>query len=377
MISKKVFYSLFIVTFLGIVIIPRTTFFNQYFEIFVLLLLALNVVNINKNMLLIFITSVVYVSASYIYSIIINKAYILDFLLIYKFFIYVLPISFLAGKNIITESFFQKYFKFLIWAFLIKYIIIRCFFDWSRPVLFHENNYELMFLSMLFYLKHILKGKSTVSDQVLLSMIYIFSESRSALLILLFILFVVNKKIILKKLHLVLPITIVLILLVIQVFIERTDGDFDIEKIDRFKFMLVFFEETQGWGFMDYMLGAERITPLSEASCFKLRWWEKLFSYSGDGSCYSVILHSFLLRVIFDHGFLGLFFMMYTIYKAIKVSGFSSKHALTLIVIVLINGLSVSSFNSIYFILGLVFFLVLKKEKHFFSVTNQLSLNPK
>jgi hypothetical protein len=378
MISRILFYSLFIITIVGVIIQSRVTFFNKYFEVFIFLLLALNFFRINKKMLSVFILSIIYVLVSYVNAVVVKNAHILDFLLIYKFFIYVIPISFLTGKGIIEKSFFIKYFNFLVWAFILKYLISLFFFNDLRPILFHENNYELMFLSMLFYLKYVLKGyHSTVTDQFLLVAIFVLSGSRSALFILLFVLFIVNKKIILKKLHIIAPIAILLILLVIQVFIDRMYGNFDIMSIDRIRFFLLFLEETKTWGFIDYFIGANRITALSQETCNSLIWWDTLFSYSGNGTCYSVILHSFIFRVIFDHGFLGLFFMMYIIYRAITVSGFSSKNALTLTIIVLINGLSVSSFNSIYFIIGLVFFLVLKNDTQNFSNINQLKLKTK
>ncbi|WP_437396045.1 hypothetical protein [Flagellimonas lutimaris] len=195
------------------------------------------------------------------------------------------------------------------------------------------------------------------------------SGSKSGLLILLFILFLVNIKILVSRIYIIIPSAIALVILVFLIFKSRMGGKFDIEKIDRFKFLMVFLEETKDWTVMDFLFGAERITALSLESCKKLSFYKELFSYENDGSCYSVIFHSYILRVIYDHGILIFLFMLLFVHKLIALSGFSRKNSFAVIGIALINGLSVSSFNSVYFIAGLSFFLIMdrkikEKNKH-------------
>ncbi|HEC0375713.1 TPA: hypothetical protein R1R29_005220, partial [Escherichia coli] len=76
-----------------------------------------------------------------------------------------------------------------------------------------------------------------------------------------------------------------------------------------------------------------------------------LFSFSGNGSCYSVILHSFNMRVIYDH---GLAVTALTFIYLIGVMKNAKRHQrLCVILIVLASGLSVSALNNVYTTLGI------------------------
>ncbi|WP_298532305.1 hypothetical protein [uncultured Algibacter sp.] len=188
------------------------------------------------------------------------------------------------------------------------------------------------------------------------------SKSISGLLILLFVLGMINVKHILKKIYIIIPSILLLGVSVVYVLKDRLGGELDFSKNTRFQFLTVFLKEIENWTFLNYLFGASRITPLSENACRRLGYWQSLFSYSGDGSCYSVVLHSYIFRVIFDHGFIGLLFICYFVYSIIIRSGFSRTNGLIVLGIVFINGISVSSFNSVYFALGIMFFLIVKKH---------------
>ncbi|MGS2762733.1 hypothetical protein [Sinomicrobium sp. M5D2P9] len=139
-------------------------------------------------------------------------------------------------------------------------------------------------------------------------------------------------------------------------------GALDIEKTDRFKFLMVFVDEIREWSIINYLFGADRITALSAEACSKLGYYQSLFSYSGDGSCYSVIFHSYILRAIYDHGIIGFILISVFVYFVITLSGFERKQALVIVGIALLNGLSVSSFNSVYFALGISFYLIIDRS---------------
>lgn len=362
MLSNKLFLSLYILSVFALFAFTYSSIYNQLLEVFLLLIVFVNGVRLNIRILPIFAFSSIYIGISFIFAVLVRKANILDFLLVYKFFIYVLFISFLTGKNLVEQNSFTRFYRFLLWVFIIKYALSITVFNNTRPMLFYENNYELMFLSLLFYLNFIITQKARFSDQLILSLIFIMSGSKSGLLILLFVLALVNYKYLISKAHIIIPAILALIAITITIFKQRMGGTLDIEKIDRFKFLMVFFEEIRDWSPLNYLLGAPRITSLSAEGCAKLGYYKSLFSYSGDGSCYSVIFHSYILRVIFDHGIIGLLLMMYIVFRTIRISGYTTKDAYVVLAIGLINGLSVSSFNSIYFVLGLVFFLILKKQ---------------
>lgn len=358
--KKTLLGSLYVIIFIALLTYSYTTF-NIYFEFFVfcLFLIALQKNSLNKHILPFLIIILLYLFTSAIYSIFLRKNNVFDFILVYKTFIYFIFLGLILGKKMFDTRTFRKVFKLLLFAFLIKYIVSILVFNNYRPILFNENNYELMFLSLLFYLYYVIYGKVESIYQVLISIIFLLSGSKSGLLILLFVLFLVNIKILISRIYIIIPTAIALVILVFSVFKNRMGGEFDIEKIDRFKFLMVFLEETKNWTFTDFLFGAERITALSMDSCRKLSYYKELFSYENDGSCYSVIFHSYILRVIYDHGILIFLFMLLFIHKLIIKSGFSRKNSLAVIGIALINGLSVSSLNSIYFVLGLSFFLII------------------
>ncbi|MDO5978841.1 hypothetical protein [Flavivirga spongiicola] len=151
---------------------------------------------------------------------------------------------------------------------------------------------------------------------------------------------------------------IALLLVAYIIMKDRTGGGLDIEKMDRFRFFLVFLDEIKSWNFINFLFGNERITSLSCESCEKLSWYKNSFSYKNDGSCYSVILHSYLLRVILDHGIVGLSVILLFLTRVLRYSGITLKDSFVVIGIVVINGLSVSSFNSVFFVMGLLFVIV-------------------
>ncbi len=339
--------------------------FNAFFELLLILLFFLNLrkVSFNKNILFLLLLNTFYILTSLFYAIFLKGDNIKDFLMVYKAFIYLIIMCFFINKQFIQVKDFFKFFKFFLFIFLVKYLIDRFVFYDARPTLFAENNFELMFLILLFYLYYIVKGKVSFLYQGILSIIFLISGSISGILILLFILFIVNYEIIIKKIHFILPISIILFLLMISVIAERTGGTVDFTQNTRYNFFMVFLDETKDWSFLNFLVGSDRISSLSDAGCKSLWYWQELFSYKDDGTCYSVIFHSYLLRAIYDHGIIGLSFLVFFIYKIIVISGYKPKQAWVVLGIVLINGLSVSSFNSIYFILGIAFFLILDKDK--------------
>jgi hypothetical protein len=202
--------------------------------------------------------------------------------------------------------------------------------------------------------------------QIAITAIFLLSGSISGGLILIFVLGVINFKHIKKKTIYIIPFSIVLILFIIIVIKDRTYGTYDITTNTRYEFLLLFINETKNWSIFDLLIGAPRITSLSDYACYsQYRWTAGLFSYEDNGECYSVIFHSYILRVIHDHGILGLLFIVCFIFKIIISAGYKHKTALVIIAIALINGLSVSAFNSIYFVTGLFFFLILNKKYSF------------
>lgn len=363
MLSRKLFTLLYIISTWAL-IRPHSassTLFNNLLELFLMIMVFLNLRKIHKKIFFVFSITLLYFFLSVTYILLFTQSNILDFLLIYKFFVYAIFLSIIFKKQIISKEDFFYFYKFLLSVFALKYLAITIF-NSSRPTLFFENNFELMMLALMFYLYYAFKGKVSIRHQVLISIIFVLSKSISGVLILMFVLMMVNIKQILKKIYIIIPGFIALVLAAIYILKDRMGGEIDFSQHTRFRFLIVFLDEIKNWNFSNYLFGAPRISHLSEEACEKLGYWDSLFSYSGDGTCYSVVLHSYIFRSIFDHGFLGLLFILYFVYTIILRSGFTRNDGLAVLGIVLINGLSVSSFNSVYFAMGMLFYLITKNS---------------
>lgn len=303
----------------------------------------------------IFVAVFLYVTISYVYAVVCSKGHILDYLLIYKSFIYLLFLVLILNRKVFDKEFMIKFINIIFWIFFLKYLASHVFSINPRPIVYVENNFELMFLCVLYLIRYNLTTNKQITYFAFLGCIIFLSFSRSALLMysLVGLYFIYKTDIKYKVLIFILGGSLLLVLGA-YVFLSRSDS---IEDIDRVKFALVFLNETEGWSVVDYLVGSPRITPLSQTGCNFFRSWEQLFSHSGDGSCYSVVFHSYILRVIFDHGVLGLISIVYIVYQILKISNIEKKLIWTVIGIFMINGLSVSSFNSVFFPISMIFIL--------------------
>ena len=119
-------------------------------------------------------------------------------------------------------------------------------------------------------------------------------------------------------------------------------------QLDRLNFLEVFWAETAQWNPFNWLLGTVPITPLSPSSCSRLWYYVDLFASTGDGSCYAVILHAFVLRIIFDAGIVGLLLAFAGTWFLMRRAGVAFSLVLCLLYIALTNSLSVSGLNNSY-----------------------------
>ena len=124
--------------------------------------------------------------------------------------------------------------------------------------------------------------------------------------------------------------------------------------------MMVFVDEVRYWPAWKFLFGSMPLTPLSSASCSSLAYYHDLFSFSGDGRCYSVILHSYFLRVIFDHGIIGLAFLLLFMMISLRKSGYAKNEVFVFLGIICSSALSVSAMNSVFVSLAIALALGLR-----------------
>lgn len=296
-----------------------------------------------------------YVVLSYIYAIHFNNANVFDFLKIYKCFIYLFFLTFLTDKKLMTFSGANRLIVILFSLFLLKYMLMIATHRSDRPIVYMENNFELMFLYALYLIRYKVTKEKYLFLLGVVGLITILSLSRSSLLMYSVLVFYVIYDSFKKTRVFIIPgAAIILGAVVFYIFTQRSSS---LEQVDRYRFMLVWWANVNNWNFFQWLVGAERITALSPQSCSYMNYFKMMFSYKQDGTCYSVVLHSFIFRVLFDHGIIGFVALMYSVYYLLIKSKVSKDISLVFIIIVLINGVSVSSFNNLFFAISMVFLM--------------------
>jgi len=299
--------------------------------------------------------SILYLVLSYLYAVSYKGANVQDFLLIYKFVIYLFFLTFLTGKELMTFQGTNRLFFVVLGLFFTKYLAAIVVMHENRPILYMENNFELMFVYALYLVRYSVTREKALLILAFVGLITILSLSRSSLLMYsVLVLFVFYDLFERTRVFIIPGAILVLGVVAYVVFSQRSDS---LEDVDRYRFMLVWWTQVKDWNIFEWLLGAPRVSRLSGGACSYMNYFKMMFSRSGDGTCYSVVLHSFLLRVIYDHGLLVLFFIVYSCYKLLVKSGVRKDVSLVFISIVLINGLSVSSFNNLFFAVSMVFLM--------------------
>lgn len=228
----------------------------------------------------------------------------------------------------------------------------------ERPGLFLENNFEIALFVGLIVVVYRFLGRGRIYAVLLMGGLTLLGGSRSGavafLFLALFAIFQGRQANIFVKYMKVLLIP-ALIAIPVWIFQQRANGA---SRIDRINFLGVFIDETANWSVFNWIFGTVPITPLSPAGCYHLSYYQGLFSSAGDGSCYSVIFHAFLLRVIFDSGIFGLFIAFGVTWRMMRRANVQFGVAFTLIAVAISNSLSVSGLNNPYVALPILLAIV-------------------
>jgi len=290
--------------------------------------------------------STIYLSTSFIFSTFYTRANPLDFAQAFKAFYYLIFLAFFSGKRFFGKDETSALFKITLTFFLLKYSIDRFIMGETRPTLLVENNFELIFLALMFYLYNIHNKKISPALTALTIAVFMLSGSRSSIVCLAIAIFFSHGKKVGFNTILYLAAIPVIVFIAAFTFSQRQGDGFDLESVDRYRFFLQFLYSTRDWSLLNYIFGTTPITPLDPVSCGALSFYEKLFSYDGSSTCYSVILHSFLLRAVYDHGFIGLIFLYLSTWLLLKNLSFTQK--ICVVGILFSTGFSVSALNNVY-----------------------------
>jgi hypothetical protein len=284
----------------------------------------------------------------------------LDFIQAYKAWFYLPALVFFVRRRLFDGPRLARVTALLLAAFFVKYSYSQVLGLTDRPGLYDENNFELVMLLGLVYLAFPYAGRGRHLMFVVLTAIVLLSGSRSASLALL----VVYVSTYLRSSNRLWPLHLFGVIgvgaAVVGVFISRDPEG--LQTVDRYNFLEIFLREVHHWPIWEFVTGSYPITPLSPASCADLAFYKNVFSHSTQGVCYSVILHSYLLRALFDQGVLGLVLLYALHWMALSRSNASRRDAICLLVLMTFSGLSVSAFNNVYATIVLAIALGLNRD---------------
>ena len=317
-------------------------------------LLALRSVRLCRLKVWLAVLALSYLVGCGVYAVGWNDTDALDYVQASKFLWYLLAALIFSAQRrpVFDPRDVLAFSRFVLLVFFFAYAVKRLAFGQDRPVVLVENNFELIFVALLFYATYILSGRIRVLDLILLGGAVALSGSRSSAIVLVVVIaFCIpfrrfDLRTLLAGVGLLLVTAIAL-----TIFRGRSEGAID--TVDRYNFLQVFLYATRDWNLADFLVGSPRLTALPPESCHQLAFYERLFSYSGDGRCYSVILHSFNLRVIYDHGLLVFGFCLYVVWLILR--GIPVKARVCVTLVILLTGMSVSALNNVYVALALAF----------------------
>jgi hypothetical protein len=146
------------------------------------------------------------------------------------------------------------------------------------------------------------------------------------------------------------------------IFYTFTNRGTSFGSLDRFKFLNLFLKDFGNRPTIEKLFGNWIIEPLNAETCVQLRFYSSLQDNESLGSCYSVVLHAFVIRAIYDFGIVGALLIFYTFSK-ILLSNLERNSAICFIFIAITNSLSVSGVNNVYVVLPMLISLLSNNKK--------------
>jgi hypothetical protein len=275
----------------------------------------------------------------------------------YKAFVLLPVVALFIRRSAFSPAEVAALTRLLLVLFFVKYAATRALTG-ARPMVWIENNFELMLLIGLFFLGHRHLGPRRDLWTVVLVAVVFLSSSRSGMAELCLCLLAVYWRPAAKA-FLLYAVTGIGVAWWALHLIEARTGAGGLASTDRWRFFSVFRAETAHWSAIDWLFGAPPVTPLSGEGCYALSFYRNLFA-DGD-TCYSVVLHAFALRGPYDNGIVGVTFLLTFIYLALRASGIDGSGRIVILGIGLINATSVSAFGSEYYTLLLVVACALRR----------------
>lgn len=299
---------------------------------------------------------VVYLAVVIVFASLSTNSTLSDTAQAYRWVVYMIALVAIAGKELFSSSSITRFGRTLIYLAFLKYFLAKVVFNATeRPGLFIENNFELALFCGIAIILIRINGRQELATVFTLTAITLLSGSRSGVVTLAIVwafLILSSKLSKVTKALLVSIATPAIAALVFYIFNARyiEDGG----NIDRLNFLQHFLYNVESWNLINWLFGTTPMTPLDTATCGSLAYYSELFSIKADGTCYSVILHAFLLRVVFDAGIVGLAFCTLAPISSMRAMTNDWMYIGALVSIAIVNSFSVSGFNNPYTIIPII-----------------------
>lgn len=275
----------------------------------------------------------------------------LDFLISVKWIIFlILGVGFASQNLFSSVNQNLKYYRILTNIYLGFYSYLFLTSTYRQSIfLLDESNFELLilFVPAIYF---IFLKKLLLTDIVKLAIIVLLCGSRSGLLI-----FAVLAYLFIQSQSLA-PIKKVFIFLFGGAFLTffLFIREVNLYEIDRYKFFLYFISDLSNFKLIEIIFGPTRFTPLPPEICNSLSFYDDLLSKGpNEEICYAVIYHSFILRILRDHGIIITILAFKTLFDIVSKTH-SKKLGKFILIVVLINSLSVSGIANTFLWIGLL-----------------------
>lgn len=266
-----------------------------------------------------------------------------------KWLFFLIAIVFTSPRFNLSQDYLRKVTRkvLLLFACVYTYLIYKNGI-FSRPNLITENNYEVNLLICLFLLSFVQNSRFNKHHffwYLVTAYIVFISKSRSCLIgFLLMSIYLVIK--VSSNRRRIQNTVIVLIFSSISLYFILLLREINLGNIDRIMFLKIFINEMSMHSSTQILFGNLGLQTLSIDACNTLRFYSTLQTNVVFGHCYSVVLHSMILRMIFDFGIVGFLVAYIVLYRALK--NVDRLITNSLIILSITNGFSVSGINNVY-----------------------------
>lgn len=268
---------------------------------------------------------------------------------LYLYFLIIISCLIHKGDLHTSNTFNFESLTIKIILFFVVGYVFKLYLGDFRPDLYAENNFEIPALIILFFLT----ARSTYTRSILLGFVSIISFSKSGILSYAFSMFRLYRRSFFSY------IAVFMVSLVVIGFVFAYRGVDTIENIDRFKFLNIFWESFTSTGYFNMLLGNGIGSQLPYTYCLDMGFFLEKF-YSNQIYCDSSVFHSFIMKLIYDAGFIGFLVYLGLFYRMLS-NFLTGNERSSVMGILIISSLSISGFASPLIVWPIFFIAAIRK----------------